>query len=129
MATEKKWLTPKEAGSLSGYTARHIQNMIVCGKIPATKEDGRYYIEREDFLKAFPKADKRDKDGNFERQTKEIERLSEQNQFLMLATQQKDDEIRFLRDQVHNLTHEKQKLMDSVFVTKEKINTWKKIFG
>lgn len=111
------WLTPKQAGELAGFTARHIQNLICQGKLSATKEDGKYYIERSEFFRLFPKAHKKEQEGNITQQLAEKERLEFENNLLKNAASQKDKEIEFLRNQISYISQEKIKMLDTIVNT------------
>lgn len=108
------WLTPKQAGTLAGYTARHIQNMIVAGRLSATKEDGKYYIDKSEFFRVFPRAHKKEQEGNLTQTVAEKERLELENNLLKEMASQKDKEIEFLRNQVEFVSHEKVKMLDAI---------------
>lgn len=111
------WITPKQAGELAGYTARHIQNMITTGKLSATKEDGKYYIEKSEFFRLFPKAHKKELEGNSAQQVAEKERLAFENTMLKDTASQKDKEIEFLRNQINFISQEKTKMLDTIVST------------
>jgi len=108
------WLTPKQAGELAGYSARHIQNLITSGKLVATKEDGKYYIEKSEFFRYFPKAHRKEQEGNTAQVIAEKERLEMENQMLKDMSSQKSDEVEFLRSQIEFISNEKTKMMDVI---------------
>ena len=108
------WLTPKQAGELAGYTARHIQNMITSGKLSATKEDGKYYIDKSEFFRLYPKAHKKEHQGNSALQLSEQQRLELENTMLKDSTSQKEKEIEFLRNQIEFISQEKTKMLDVI---------------
>lgn len=144
MKDDFSWLTPKQAGALAGYTARHIQNLITTGKLSATKEDGKYYIEKSEFFRMFPKAHKKEQEGNAAQQIAEKERLEFENTLLKEAASKNDKEIEFLRNQIEFISTEKTKMLDTIVSTtklleykdetaKEKklsntVRNWKDIF-
>lgn len=111
------WLTPKQVGELIGYSARHVQNLIVNGKLSATKEDGKYYIEKSEVFRVFPKAHKKEIEGNTSQQLVEKERLQFENAMLKDTASQKDKEIEFLRNQIEFISNEKTKMLDALSST------------
>jgi hypothetical protein len=108
------WLTPKQAGELSDYSARHIQNMITSGKLNAHKEDGKYYIDKAEFFRVFPKAHKKELEGNSALVIAEKERLEMENQMLKEMTSKTTSEVEFLRSQIEFISNEKTKMMDVI---------------
>jgi len=77
----KAALTTKQAAEESGMSARHIQRMIITGKLSATKDDSKnYMIDRAEFYRVFPEAHTRasirqkpQDDGDSSRQALETE--------------------------------------------------------
>lgn len=118
------WLTPKQAGELAGYSARHIQNLIVSGKLSASKEDGKYFIDKSEFFRVFPKAHRKEQEGNSAQQAAEKQRLELENGLLKEISSQKDKEIEFLRNQVEFVSQEKVKMLD-VIVSNTKLLEYK----
>ncbi len=114
MSENFTWITPKQAGELAGYTARHIQNLIVNGKLSATKEDGKYYIDKSEFFRVFPKAHRKEQQGNSAQQAAEKNLLEFENNILKEITSQKDKEIEFLRNQIDFVSQEKVKMLDAI---------------
>ncbi len=108
------WLTPKQAANLAGYTARHIQNLITGGKLCATKEDGKYYIDKSEFFRVFPTAHKKEQEGNSAQKAAEREKLQFENELLKEMSHKKDQEIEFLRSQVEFVSQEKCKMLDTI---------------
>lgn len=111
------WLTPKQVGQLVGYSARHVQNLIVSGKLSATKEDGKYYIDKAEVFRVFPKAHKKEQEGNNSQQEAEKERLAFENSILKDTASKKDKEIEFLRNQIEFISLEKTKMLDAIVST------------
>lgn len=108
------WLTPKQAGVLTGYTARHVQNLITKGKLSATKEDGKYYIDKAELFRVFPSAHRKEQEGNSSQQASEKERLAFENNILKESSIHKDKEIEFLRNQIEFVSNEKVKMLDAI---------------
>ncbi len=108
------WLTPKQAADLSDYSARHIQNLIVDGKLSATREDGRYYIERSEFFRVFPAAKRKELSRNIALQESEHARLELENTILKDMASKKEREVEFLRHQIDTATNEKGKMLEAI---------------
>lgn len=135
------WLTPKQAGKLSGYTGRHITNLIIKGRLSATKEDGKYYIDKSEFFRVFPDAHLKEQHGNSAEKAEEKARIEMENNLLREMSSQKDKEIEFLRNQVENVAIEKSKMLEAIvnqtrILEYQKTNDsqvkktgWKNLFG
>jgi len=107
-------LTPKEAAGIVGCSTRLIQKYIVDGKLCASREDGKYYIERSEFFRVFPKAHKKEQDSNIAFIQAERERLENENYTLKEIASKKDLEIQFLRQQMEMVSVEKTKMLDTI---------------
>lgn len=94
------WLTPSQCAKLLDCTTRTINNMITSGKLSATREDGRWYIDKSELFRVFPGAHKKELEGNPHFFKLEQERIKIENQMLKDALTSKDKEIEFLRDQI-----------------------------
>jgi len=108
------WLTPKQAALLVGYTPRHIQNMITKGKISATREDGKYYIDKAEFFRVFPEAHRKEQERTPAQHIAEKERLKLENDLLKDGSSKKDEEIDFLRNQIEFISQEKMKMLEAM---------------
>lgn len=108
------WLTPKQASELLGCTARNVTKLIVEGKLSATKEDGRFYIDKSELFRAYPKAFRKEKAGNSSLQAAENSRLEMENGLLKELSSQKDKEINFLREQINHISTEKIKMLEAI---------------
>lgn len=110
------FLTPKQAGDLAGYTARHMLNIIKSGKLTATREDGNYYIDKSEFFRVFPDAHKKSQAGNERNQTEEQARIQAEieNKFLREAMIDKEKQNDFLKQQLENFTAEKQFMLQAI---------------
>ncbi len=139
MKTNFSWLTPSEAAKLLGCSTRYVQKSIKSGKLSATTESGKYYIDRSEFFRVFPDAHKDEQARNNSRNTNESERLKVEVDMLKQMNSQKDREIDFLRDQVQSISHEKIKMLDALTSTtrllehkkdkeEEKPRRWRGIF-
>ncbi len=116
MKDNPSWLTPKQAASLSGYTPRHIQNLIVGGKLSATREDGRYYIDKAEFFRVFPDAHVKEKLGIDAKSSEDFARMKAEMEveFLREAIADKDKQNEFLKKQLENFTHEKNQMLEAI---------------
>jgi hypothetical protein len=108
------WLTPKQAADLCGYSARTIQNFIMKGKISATKEDGKYYIDKAEFFRVFPDAHRRAEKMDGSQREVEIARKEVENEYLKEMISQKDKDIEFLKSQLESFTGEKKQMLEAI---------------
>lgn len=133
MADNYSWLTPKQVANLTGFTARHIQNLITQGKLSATKEDGKYYIDKSEVFRVFPKAHKKEQEGNIAQIISEKERLEFESSMLRDALSNKEKEVEFLRNQIEFISNEKLKMLETITSTTrlldhKKDKNWSNIF-
>lgn len=105
------WLTPKQGAELVGCSTRHIQNLIQRGQLSATREDGKYYIDKSEFFRVFPEAHKRSMKKEGEDLLLDHARMEVENGYLKEIAQgkdkineAKDKEIEFLRSQLQRFT-------------------------
>lgn len=115
MNEHKAWLTAKQAAELSGFTPRHIQNLIKRGSLPATRDDnGNYMIQKVDFFRLYPDAHKvhearmaANDAGNAATKLleKEVEHLKQ-----LLTEKEKTTE--YLKQQLENFTGEKKLMLE-----------------
>jgi hypothetical protein len=116
MKENLSWLTPNQAGELIDLTGRQIQNLIKSGKIPGTKEDGRYYINKSDLFRIYPKAFAHENAMNTTRIDTEIVRKEHENELLKQLVRQTEKEVEFLRNQLLVSNREKEKMLDTITV-------------
>jgi hypothetical protein len=114
MKDSSSWLTPKQAATILGCTARHINNCIVKGKLSATREDGRYYIDKSEFYRVFPEAHKKEQERNPDNKRIEQEKIKIENEMLKQIAEIKDKEIEFLRKQLETFNMKESKLLDTI---------------
>jgi excisionase family DNA binding protein len=107
-------MTPKQAAVLLGCTARNVQNLISKGKISATREDGKWFIEKSEFFRVFPEAFKRSEEGNDTNKAIKSARIEVENDYLKEMAVQKDREIEFLRNQLESFTKEKSQMLEAI---------------
>ena len=108
------WLTPKEAAQIIGCSTRHVQNLIVAGKLSASKEDGKYYIDKSEFYRVFPETHRKEEEVSVETKACEADRLNIENQFLKTMFDKKEKEVEFLRSQIENVSCEKSKMLEII---------------
>lgn len=114
MKDNYSWLTPKQAADLIGYTPRAVQNYITNGKLSATREDGRWYIDKAEFFRVFPAAHRKEMESSPEEKAAQKKRLEFENELLKEMASKKDQEIEFLRKQVEFISTEKVKMLDAI---------------
>lgn len=114
MKDSVSWLTPRQAGELAGYSGRHIQNLIVRGKLSAKKVDGKYCIDKAEFFRVFPSAHKKEQAGNLAQREVEIACMAVENEMLKEMASKKDKEIEFLRNQLESFSKEKSQMLDAI---------------
>lgn len=130
-ATKKKkekngsFLSTRDAAEISGFSSRHIQNLITRGNMSATRShDGRYLIDKSEFYRVFPDAHKQ---RMVPHNNEVIEKYSEnvllevENKFLkeMLAEKdrritEKDAQNEFLHKQLEMVATEKTMLLETI---------------
>jgi len=108
------YITPAVAAELLDYTTRHIQNMIRKGKISAKREDGKYYIEKSEFFRVFPKAYKRTPEAKMADETMDAEKLEIEIKYLKESAADKDKQIEYLKKQLEETLIKENKLIDTV---------------
>lgn len=114
MKDSNSWITPKQAAEILECSTRAVQKYITSGKLCASKEDGKYFIDKSEFFRVFPKAHKKEREGNSALQEAERTRLEHENEMLKDANSQKDREIEFLRSQIETHSQEKNKILDAL---------------
>ncbi len=116
MKDNPSWLTPKQAGELSGYTTRHIQNFITSGKLSATREDGRYYIDKAEFFRVFPKAHAKENNTETANGAADLARIKSEMEveFLKEKMREKDKMIEFLLKEHENSQFKENKMLDAI---------------
>lgn len=116
MKEEVSYLTPKQAGDLAGYTARHMLNIIKSGKLSATREDGCYYIEKSEFFRVFPDAHRENQRRNDRNVTEDQARIEAEieNRFLKESLADKERQNDYLKEQLENFTREKAQMLEAI---------------
>ncbi len=116
MKNETSWLTPSQAAAIVGCTARSIQNYIQNGKLSATREDGKYYIDKSEFYRVFPDAHKKEEASKHANKDVEIARAQAEMEvkYLKDAVLDKDRQNQYLKDQLESYAQEKMKMLDAI---------------
>lgn len=114
MKESSSYLTVSQAAVLVGCTPRHITKCITQGKLSASKEDGKYYIDKSEFFRVFPDAHLKEQQGNPEKQKLEIERIKLENAMLKEISQYKDKEIEFLRSQIDAFNKKESQMLETI---------------
>lgn len=115
MSESDFWMTTKEAAKFSGFTTRHVQNLISAGKLSATRQGGKFLIEKSEFFRLFPGTftDERGRNTSAEKELQsEVNLLSKDNEHLKKMNTEKDKEIEFLRNQLENTSRDKSKIIE-----------------
>lgn len=119
------FLSTREAAEISGFSSRHIQNLITRGNMSATRShDGRYLIEKSEFYRVFPDAHEQrmvPRDNEIIEKYSENVLLESENKFLkeMLAEKdrritEKDAQNEFLHKQLEMAATEKAMLLETI---------------
>lgn len=116
MKPQRSWLTPRQAADLSGVTSRTINNYITSGKLSATREDGRYFIEKSEFFRVFPNC--------MAQKGKNITEKSQENsdgitseieiKYLKEALLDKEKQNDFLKELLERHNHEKSLMLQTI---------------
>ena len=112
MNTDKPWISCKQAGEILNYTQRHITILIKKGKLKEEFEDGKYFIQKEEFFRAFPHTIK-PKETKIE-ESINTKFLEEKICYLQSMLEDKKKENEFLREQLKMATSENSKMIDSL---------------
>ena len=112
MSEESSLISTREAAKITGFSIRHIQNMIKKGKLSAIRDESKnYLIDKSEFYRVFPDAHAKPtvayNDEQISRTTLEVElkHLKE-----MLAEKVKQNE--FLNKQLEAVNTEKISLIE-----------------
>lgn len=119
------FLSTREAAEISGFSSRHIQNLITRGNMSATRShDGRYLIDKSEFYRVFPDAHEQrmmPHDNEIIEKYSENVLLESENKFLkeMLAEKdrritEKDAQNEFLHKQLEMAAIEKTMLLETI---------------
>lgn len=149
MYDQRTWITTAEAAKLLKCTQRAIVKMITAGKLSATLENKKYFIEKAEFFRVFPwTLPDQEREGKIENFDEKIttKLLEEKNNYLLDMIKEKTKQIEFLKDQLNNFSEEKSKMLDAInsharlLEHKEKVETssqeqkikkskWSKLFS
>lgn len=114
MSENNSLLSTREAAEISGFSARHIQNIIKKGKLSATRDEGgNYLIDKSEFYRVFPDAHtKRTETNSGDDGTRTVLEMEIQHLKEMLAEKNKQNE--FLHRQLETATIEKTMLLENL---------------
>ncbi len=113
MKENRSWLTPKQAADLAGCTTRTINNYIMNGKLSASREDNRYYIDKSEFFRVFPNCMLK-KDGEKSTENKDSVTSEIEIQYLKEALLDKEKQNDFLKQLVETYTNEKSMMLQTI---------------
>jgi len=116
MKESRSWLTPKQVADLSGVTTRTINNYITSGKLSASREDGRYYIDKSEFYRVFPNCNPEKKMRNAEKNQESIDTITSEIeiQYLKEALLDKEKQNDFLKQLVGTYSDEKSMMLQTI---------------
>lgn len=130
MNEKNSFMSTREAAKEAGYSPRHLQNFITSGKLSAIRSsDGKYLIDRSEFYRVFPDANKqksqeKTKEISEEIFLNEIKHLKEMNNFLYKQLETAEKEKNYLLETLKS----SQKLLE-YSSGKTEIIKRKKLFG
>lgn len=117
MRHERTWITTTEAAKILKCSSRNIVKLIEHGKLSATLEGKKYYIEKAEFYRVYPWAiHEQEQQGKKEKLAEELNSklIEEKNAYLLDMIKEKSKQIDFLKEQLNNFTQEKSKLIDAI---------------
>jgi excisionase family DNA binding protein len=114
MKDSNSWLTPSQAAKLLNCTSRTVNNFITSGKLSASREDGRYYIDKSELFRVFPDAHKKELEKDPHYFKLEQERIKLENMMLKDAISDKEKEISFLRNQIEIFNKKESSFLDTI---------------
>lgn len=114
MKDSVSWLKPSEAAALEGCSVRKIQNMITSGKLSATRDDGKYFIEKSEFFRVFPDAHRKYIAGNPAIKAEKSIRMEIENEYLKERVSKQEKENEFLKSQIESFTQEKKQMLEAI---------------
>lgn len=114
MSENSSLLSTREAAEISGFSARHIQNIIKKGKLSATRDEGgNYLIDKSEFYRVFPDThNKGNTENGDEDSTRTVLEIKIQHLKEMLAEKNKQNE--FLQRQLETASAEKTMLLETL---------------
>lgn len=114
MKDSESWLSPRQAGLLVGYSARHVQNFIMNGKLSASKIDGRYYIDKAELFRVFPKEHKIIEEKDPDKIELKTAKIEMENEFLRTMLENKEKENEFLKNQIEKHDVKEKQMMEAI---------------
>lgn len=114
MSENNSSISTREAAELSGFSARHIQNMIKKGKLSATRDEaGNYTIDKSEFYRVFPETHSKRTVTN-EEETISRTSLEVEIKYLKEMLSEKDKQNEFLQKQLEIANNEKTSLIETL---------------
>lgn len=114
MSENNSSISTREAAELSGFSARHIQNMIKKGKLSATRDEaGNYTIDKSEFYRVFPEMHSKRTVTN-EEETISRTSLEVEIKYLKEMLSEKDKQNEFLQKQLEIANNEKTSLIETL---------------
>ncbi len=116
MKESRSWITPKQAADIAGVTTRTINNYITSGKLSASREDNRYYIDKSEFFRVFPNCMLKKSVGNFENSSENKDSIASEIeiQYLKEALLDKEKQNDFLKQLVESYTNDKSMMIQTI---------------
>jgi excisionase family DNA binding protein len=111
---EANWITPSQAAEVLQCTSRKITKWIVDGKLSASREDGKWYIEKSEFYRVFPDAYRKEQERNPNHKALEQERIKTELEMFKQLAHSKDKEIEFLRHQLETFNKKESQFLDAL---------------
>lgn len=107
-------ISTREAAELTGFSARHIQNMIKKGKLSATRDEGgNYSIDKSEFYRIFPQAhESGSRQNTNENSSRTV--LESQIEHLNEMIKEKNRQNEFLQKQLESANNEKSMLLETL---------------
>lgn len=116
MKESTSWLTPKQAAKLAEVTTRTINNYITSGKLSASREDGRYYIDKSEFYRVFPHLFLKENISQLENlKETTVQKASEiEIQYLKSSLTEKEGQNNYLKEIIQSFTLEKNIMLNTI---------------
>lgn len=107
-------ISTREAAELTGFSARHIQNMIKKGKLSATRDEaGNYTIDKSEFYRVFPQTHESNSQPNTNENSSRTV-LESQIEHLNEMIKEKNRQNEFLQKQLESANNEKSMLLETL---------------
>jgi excisionase family DNA binding protein len=121
MKNSNSWITPREAAEITGFSNRHILNLIERGELSCTMYGKRYRIDKSELFRVFPEAHNKVQEKMYANKNAQTIKIETENEYLMKMIEekdkiiaQKDKEIEFLRNQIENCNNDRKDLIEKI---------------